>query len=214
MMKYLGTVIDSGILDGVGRTEYLRAFEELNVIGQNMRENEIIFGEGDEIGKICIIDRGSVRGEKSYPNGELHIVQIYEEGSIFGIEAAVSRKRTTPIDYVCNEDSTIVFISLRSISGSRYSKQIYEVLMDQLASDNIKKMHKIEILAEKSLRRRVMMYLEILRSKAGADTVSVRMSREQLARYLCVNRSALSNELNKMKREGIIDFERDQFKIL
>ena len=40
------------------------------------------------------------------------------------------------------------------------------------------------------------------------------MSREQMAQYLCVNRSALSNELNKMKREKIIDFEKDKFRIL
>ena len=58
------------------------------------------------------------------------------------------------------------------------------------------------------------MYLEILRRKAGSDIVSVRMSREQMAQYLCVNRSALSNELNKMKREKIIDFEKDKFRIL
>ena len=127
---------------------------------------------------------------------------------------AVSRKRTAPIDYICNEDSTIVFVSLKNINNSRFSKQIYEVLMQQMASDNIKKMHKIEILAEKGLRKRILMYLEILRTKAGSDTVSVKMSREQLAQYLCVNRSALSNELNKMKREKIIDFEKDQFRFL
>ena len=40
------------------------------------------------------------------------------------------------------------------------------------------------------------------------------MSREQLAQYLCVNRSALSNELSKMKREGLIDFHKDQFTLL
>lgn len=214
MMKYLGTVIDSGILEGISRAEYLRAFEELNVIGQNMRENEVIFNEGDEINKICLIDRGSVRSEKAYPNGELHIIQVYDEGSIFGIETAVSKTRVAPIDYICNEDSTVVFISLSSISNSKFSKQIYEVLMQQLANDNIRKMHKIEILAEKGLRKRVLMYLEILRRKAGSDIVSVRMSREQMAQYLCVNRSALSNELNKMKREKIIDFEKDKFRIL
>lgn len=83
-----------------------------------------------------------------------------------------------------------------------------------MASDNIRKMHKIEILAERGLRNRILMYLEILHRKSGTDTVSVKMSREQLAQYLCVNRSALSNELNKMKREKIIDFERDQFRFL
>ncbi len=55
--------------------------------------------------------------------------------------------------------------------------------MQQLANDNIRKMHKIEILAEKGLRKRVLMYLDILRRKAGSDTVSVRMSREQMAQY-------------------------------
>lgn len=213
-MKYLGTVIDSGLLEEISRTEYLQAFEELNVIGQNMRENEIIFSEGDEINKICIIDRGSVRSEKAYPDGELHIIQVYDEGAVFGMETAVSKTRVAPNDYICNEDSTIVFVSLKSIGNSRFSKQIYEVLMQQLANDNIRKMHKIEILAEKGLRKRVLMYLDILRRKAGSDTVSVRMSREQMAQYLCVNRSALSNELNKMKREKIIDFEKDRFKIL
>ena len=214
MMKYLGTVIDSGILDGVDRMDYIRAFEGLNVIGQKIKENEIIFGEGEEIDKICIIDSGSVRSERVYPNGELHIIQVYDEGTMFGTETAVSRRKTAPVDYVCNEDSTIVFISLSNIRKSEFSRQIYEALMEQLASDNIKKMHKIEILAEKSLRKRIMMYLEVLRGKAGSDTVSVRMSREQMARYLCVNRSALSSELNRMKREELIDFEKDRFTIL
>ena len=57
-------------------------------------------------------------------------------------------------------------------------------------------------------------YLNVLAKKSGGNTVQVKMSREQMARYLCVNRSALSNELNKMKREGIIDFHRGTFRIL
>ena len=214
MMKYLGTIIESGLFDNLNRTDYMHAFEELNVIGQNMKKDDVIFRVGDKVSKICIIDRGSVRGEKAYPNGELHIIQIYDEGNIFAIETAVSKKKTAPIDYICNVDCTIVFISLTNINNSRFSRQIYDVLMQHMASDNIRKMHKIEILAERGLRNRIMMYLEILHKKTGKDTVTVKKSREQLAQYLCVNRSALSNELNKMKREKIIDFEKDQFRFL
>ena len=206
-MKYLGTIIESGLFDNLNRTDYMHAFEELNVIGQNMKKDDVIFRVGDKVSKICIINRGSVRGEKAYPNGELHIIQVY-------VETAVSKKKTAPIDYICNEDCTIVFVSLTNINNSRFSRQIYDVLMQHMASDNIRKMHKIEILAERGLRNRIMMYLEILHKKSGTDTVSVKMSREQLAQYLCVNRSALSNELNKMKREKIIDFEKDQFRFL
>lgn len=214
MIKYLGTVIDSGIFGKLKKTEYLRAFEELSVIGRSMREGDVIFHEGDEVNKVCIIDRGSVRGEKTYPGGELHIIQVYDEKSTFVIEAAVSVKKTAPMDYICNEDCTVIFIPLKSIDGSEFSRQIYEVLMQQLADDNIRKMNKIEILVEKGLRKRIMLYFGVLSRKSGSDEFSVKMSREQLAQYLGVNRSALSSELNDMKREGIIDFEKERFRFL
>ena len=197
-MKYLGTTIDSGIFGALNKSDYMQAFEELNVIGQNMRKDDVIFHEGDQVNKICIIDRGSVRGEKAYPSGDLHIIQIYDEGSIFGIEAAVSKRKTAPMDYICNEDGTVVFISLKNINSSRFSKQIYEVLMQNMADDNIRKMNKIEILVEKGLRKRILLYFGVLRKKSGSDVINVKMSREQLAQYLGVNRSALSSELNKM----------------
>ena len=86
--------------------------------------------------------------------------------------------------------------------------------MQRLADESIRKMHKIEILAERGLRDRIIMYLDILRKKSGTNVVHVNMGREQLAQFLCVNRSALSNELNKMKREGLIDFRKNEFRIL
>lgn len=213
-MKYLGTVIDSGLFEKLNKSEYLSAFEELGVFGKKLKKDDVIFHEDDRVKQICIIDRGVVRGEKTYPDGELHIIQIYDENAIFGIDAAVSKKKTSPVDYICNEDSIVVFISLKNIRDSRYSKEIYEVLMQKLASDNIKKMHKIEILAEKGLRDRIMMYLDVLRKKYGSNEVSVKMSREQMAQYLCVNRSALSNELSKMKRDKLIKIDKDKFTIL
>ncbi|MDO4485696.1 MAG: helix-turn-helix domain-containing protein [Bacillota bacterium] len=63
-------------------------------------------------------------------------------------------------------------------------------------------------------RDRIMVYLNILSRKSGSSVVTVKMNREQQAQFLCVSRSALSNELNKMKREKIIDFNKEKFEIL
>jgi CRP-like cAMP-binding protein len=89
-----------------------------------------------------------------------------------------------------------------------------KALTYMLADNNIKMSNKVEILAERGLRDRIMVYLNVLRVKSGSDTVTIKMSREQLAQYLCVNRSALSNELSKMKRDGLIDFKGTRFTIL
>ena len=90
----------------------------------------------------------------------------------------------------------------------------HKILTYEIADNNIRMANKVEILAERSLRERILVYLNILTGKAGSNTVTVRMNREQMAQFLCVNRSALSNELNKMKKEGVIDFHKDKFTIL
>ena len=210
-MKYLECVIESGLFNEVSKADYIETFEELRVTGVNMMKDDVVFCEDDQVDKICIIESGSIRGEKAYSTGELHIIQFYDQGHIFALEEAVSKLRTSAMDYVCKEDSSIVFISLSAIMKSRSSAQIMSFIMQRLADESIRKMYKIEILAERGLRDRIVMYLDILKKKSGTETVHVNMGREQLAQFLCVNRSALSNELSKMRREGLIDFTKNEF---
>ena len=213
-IKHLESVINSGLFQYVSRSDCIDAFEQLNITARNYGKGEIIFYENDVIDSLCIVERGSVRGEKTYPSGEIHIVSIFEEGSIFSLQISVSRKKTTPIDLIANEQCRVIFISMQSIEASSFRDRMHSALIEMLADDNIRMTHKIEILAERGLRSRIMVYLNVLARKSGTDTVSVKMSREQMAQYLCVNRSALSNELNKMKREGLIDFQRGTFRLL
>ena len=213
-MKYLEGVINSGLFSDMKKSEYIDAFEQLKVTGKNYSKGKIIFYEGDVIDKICIISRGSVCAEKTYHDGEVHIVEVYEENAIFGLEFVMSKTKKSAVDYICNEDSVIVFITLNSILKSNWAAKMNAALTYKLADDNIRMARKIEILAERGLRERILAYLNILTIKSGSNTVTIRMNREQLAQFLCVNRSALSNELNKMKKEGLIDFKKEKFTIL
>lgn len=213
-MQYLESVIDSGLLNELNKSDYMEAFEQLKISGRNYNPGETVFFEGDLIDKFCIVNKGSIRSEKTYLNGEVHIVDIFDEGSVFGLAVATSKSRVTALDYISNEETTVVFISMHSIQKSKFSEEMQKSLTYMLADDNIKMGNKIEILAERGLRDRILVYLHILQAKSGTDTVTIKMSREQFAQYLCVNRSALSNELSKMKRDGVIDFKGSRFTIL
>ena len=214
IMQYLESVIESGLLNELSKSDYMDAFEQLKISGRNYKPGETIFFEGDIIDKFCIIKQGSVRSEKTYLTGEVHIVDFFDEGSTFGLAVAVSRSRITALDYISNEDTTVIFVSMHSIQKNQYASEMNRALTYMLADENIKMSNKIEILAERGLRDRVLAYLHVLQTKSGTDTVTVKMSREQLAQFLCVNRSALSNELSKMKKDGIIDFKGSRFTIL
>ena len=213
-MKHLEGIIESGLFSEINKRDYIEAFEQLKITGRRYKKNEVVFYEGDLIDKICIIREGSIRSEKVYPDGELHIVDVFDTGSIFALEVSSSRTKKAAVDYISNEESIVVFVSMHSIERNAYREAINRAMLHMLSDANIKMAHKIEILAERGLRDRIMVYLNVLRGKAGDNTVTVKMSREQLAQFLCVNRSALSNELNKMKKEGLIDFKGTRFTIL
>ena len=74
-------------------------------------------------------------------------------------------------------------------------------------------MYKTDVLSRRTLRERVTTYLSIIREKRGSDTFDIGMTQEQFAQYLCVNRSALSKELNAMRREKLIDFRKTVYTI-
>ncbi|MCQ2566826.1 MAG: helix-turn-helix domain-containing protein [Mogibacterium sp.] len=115
------------------------------------------------------------------------------------------------MDYFANENCSVVFISLESILNSPFRDELLTVLIHTLTMFNIKMERKIDMLAEKSLRDKILMYLNLMSERNRSKEFNTRMTQEQFAQFLCVNRSALSNELSKMKKDGIIDFKKDHF---
>lgn len=212
--EYFRTIQESGILCGIPETNQKKVVQELQIHVREYEEEELIFLEGEEIKQIAILHSGTVRGEKFHMEGAVDLMHIYRHGEIFGAEAPVSRLKTSPLTYVANEAAEVLFIDFPCMMRTEYAADFGLTLLQILADDNIKKLYKIEVLSKRGLRDRIMTYLKIISGKVGRPEFSIHMDREKFAQYLCVNRSALSYELNQMKREGVIDFKKDHFRIL
>lgn len=212
--EQMTTIEACGILREVPQKLHLMAVNGMKIKVKEYAEEEIIFSEEELIHRIAILHSGTVRGEKFHLEGSVDLMYMYQRGEIFGAEATVSRRRTSPLTYVANEAAVVLFADFSDILRSDYSKELMLALLHILADDNIKKLYKLEALSKRGLRDRIMTYLRIMGRKSGSDTFSIHMDREQFAQYLCVNRSALSYELNQMKRGGLIEFKKDEFKLL
>jgi CRP-like cAMP-binding protein len=75
-------------------------------------------------------------------------------------------------------------------------------------------MHKSDILTVRTVRGRIMAYLSIISEKRNNLTVKIDMNQEELAQYLCVDRSVLSSELNKMRKEGVLNFNKKTYTLM
>ena len=87
-------------------------------------------------------------------------------------------------------------------------------MVSLIAEKNKALMEKLEIVSQKTLRRKILSYLSFQSRKHGSDEFTIPLGRLELANYLCVDRSALTRELTYMKDEGIIDFTKNTFKLL
>lgn len=72
---------------------------------------------------------------------------------------------------------------------------------------------KMEQLSRRSIREKLLAYLSDISAQAGSSSFSIPFNRQQLADYLCTDRSALSSELGRLKREGVLDFKRNVFQL-
>ena len=77
-----------------------------------------------------------------------------------------------------------------------------------------KETRKIDHMGQRSIREKVMAYLSFESEKQKKKTFGIPFNRQQLADYLAVDRSALSAELSRMKKDGLIEFEKNIFTLL
>ncbi len=182
-------------------------------------KGEVIFYEGDIVNQIGIILSGSCAIVKLYPDGSEHLFQKLSVGYLTGVEIACTNKKFSPYSICCLEDVKLLTFSYQCLEQKgmiEESKRVWlqNRLLQFIASENIRKYYKINILSTRSLRERILLYLEIQQRKKATEQFEIPFDRNQFANYLCVNRSALSKELAHMKRDGILKYHKNKFQIL
>ena len=92
--------------------------------------------------------------------------------------------------------------------------EVIESLMQLIAKNNMELMMKIRILTQGSLRKKLMLYFSILSGEQHSSTITLPFGRDKLANYLFCDRSAVSRELGRMNREGLIQLGKTEITIL
>lgn len=158
--------------------------------------------------------------------GRLHIMHIFLDGSRslaaalgpsepLGADLICTKSRVAPYHVVAASPAQVVFFSARllepGVLAEERRQEILAQLLTRLAQDSMKKEYRLAILSRKGLRERISTYLLMQADRQGTDSIRIPFSREEMADYLCVNRSALSHELSLMQREGLITFRKNLF---
>ncbi|MDR1797126.1 MAG: Crp/Fnr family transcriptional regulator [Clostridiales Family XIII bacterium] len=174
------------------------------------RRGDVIWREGAVMDGLGVLEEGVLLFQRYHTDGKIQLARIHTPPDILNLEASVSRKKTSPATVAAATDGAYIWFTHAGLFDNRAipertQRKILMNLLSYLADDCIRFMNKSDILSRRTVRERAMLFLGVLRAKQG-DTVDTGMTQEEFAQYLCVDRSTLSNELNKMRKEGLIDF--------
>ena len=146
------------------------------------------------------------------------LVRSYPE-DIFGETFACGEDTLSVVTFVAAEDTKVLFLSFCRVMHTcthacRFHQTLVENMVRLIARKNRELMRKIEVVSKRTIRDKLLAYLSLQAQTQDSPYFDIPLGRVELAEYLCVDRSALTRELAKMKEEGILDYDRNSFRLL
>lgn len=211
-------LIESKLFNRIKETEINDMMKCLSPIKKEYEKNEYIYRYGENIKFMGFVVQGSVHIIKEDYWGNRTIISEISEGEIFGEAYACSEKRILSVNVVAAQNVSILYISIDKILKVCSSCCVHHTILIQnliniLADKNINLTNKIEYMSQRKLRDKILSYLSDISEKQKSSEFTISFSRQELADYLSVDRSALSNQLCKLRDEGILDFNKNHFKL-
>lgn len=219
MEHLIDNLLSTKIFEGLTRKELSDLFPLMDARFSSVKKNTVLIGAGEIVDTIGVVLRGEFAVLKEDVYGNSNLIGKVSQKEILAAETACTPSRISPVKITCTQDAEILtfpydLLARPGILPDPYRCAILKNILDILANSNMRQLYKIEILSRKSLRDRIVLYLAFQAKRAQSDSFQIPFSREEMATYLCVDRSALSRELGRMQKEGLIRFHKNSFHIL
>jgi len=219
MEKYLPVLSRCQLFAGLNDQDLIAILACLDAKISTVAKNNIVFAEGDRAVSVGIVLSGSVQIVKEDYYGNRSIVAIAQPGELFGETFACAGVDALPVSVVAVQDSRIMLIDCHRITRScsnacAFHNQLVLNLLQVVASKNLIFNQKLEILSKRTTRDKLMAYLTGQAKLRGSCSFSIPYDRQALADYLGVERSAMSAEIGKLRKDGILSSHKNSFTLL
>ena len=188
----------------------------LDAATKTFQKGEIIFHAGDTVVSVGMVLNGGVNIENDDLWGNRSILGHVGPGAVFGETYACIPGEPLMVNAVASEKTSVLFLDMARVmqtcptACSQHSKLVANLLRIS-AQKNLSLSRRILHTSSKSIRGRLLSYFTEQVRQNGSYRFTIPFNRQQLADYLSVDRSAMSNELSKMRNDGLLDYEKNTF---
>ena len=218
MEKILDILVLCPLFFGIRQEDMGAMLSCLHAKKKSFSKGEIILGEGAPAELIGVVLSGMVQVVREDYFGNRSMMAKLGPAEMFAEAFALAGVEGMPVNVVAAENSEVMLIDVSRISrpcakACGFHQQMIYNLMRILALKNLACNQKIEVVSRRSTREKLMAYLLLQAKRAKKSTFLIPVDRQELADYLEGDRSGLSTEIGKLRREGVIDCEKNRFTI-
>jgi CRP-like cAMP-binding protein len=181
-------------------------------------KNELILRQGEDVSAVGLVLSGRAQVIEEDFWGNRSILADAWPGDLFAEAYAFLPGERLRVSVVAAEPTSVMLLDAKRMlevcsSACRFHTRLVQNVLAESARKNLALTRKVSHMSKRSTREKLLSYLSGQALGAGSDAFEIPFNRQQLADYLCVDRSAMSSELCKMRDEGLLVFDKNRFQL-
>lgn len=216
MKNFLAVLRSSLLFSGVSENELTDMLSCLDTRKESFPKDTFLLRVGDTAESIGLVLSGSVLIIQEDIWGNRNILSKSGSGQTFAAAYACAPGSVLNVSVIAETPVVAMFLNVKRImnvcpSACAHHSRIVQNLLGELAEKNLSLGEKLTHMGQRTTRAKLMSYFSAEAQRLGKYEFDISFSRQQLADYLAVERSGLSLELGKMKKDGLLDFHKNHF---
>jgi len=219
MKDFLSILQKCPLFAGVQPEELEAMLGCLNARKLEIDKEQFIFHEGDPADFVGVVLSGAVRVLRTDFYGNQSILGQVEPGGVFGEAFSCAGVESLPVNVMAAQSSTVLLMDLKRVltvcpRACSFHSRIVSNLVQALAQKNLHLNRRLDIASRRTTRDKLLAYLTDQAKGQGGGQFTIPFDRQTLADYLGVERSAMSAELSRMQKDGLLETRKNWFKLL
>lgn len=216
MEKYFNQIKNSPLFFGMNDEELKGILECFNARIKSYESGEMIIRQSDIITNLYLVLDGEVNIEKDTYWGRRIIITKLGVNDNIAMSFVACKAIEATIDAIAAENTRLLVLNYEKCTSMCQNactrhKTLINNMFEILAKENLELLQKIENVSQKSIRDKLLTYLSNEARKNKRNSFEIQYNRQDLADYLNIDRSAMSFELSKLQKEGLIKYDRNKF---
>lgn len=219
MDQYFPLLSASPLFGGIDRDELISMLHCLKAKILDVPKGDPVFLEGDKAGFIGIVLEGSIQVVQEDYFGSRNVIHNSQPGDIFAEAFSFTGLDHMPVSGYAVKPSRVMLLSCSQMmtvctNACSFHNQLVKNLLQLVARKNLMLNEKIRYMSQKTTREKILAYLSDQAKLAGSPEFTIPFDRQALADYLGVERSAMSAEISKLRKDKILETTGSRFRLL